>query len=292
MPCISVIVPVYNAEKFLPCCLESLRRQTLKDIEIIAVNDGSTDCSAEILKQTAAVDKRLKIISQKNSGVSAARNKGLREAVGDFVCFVDADDYVCDSFLEKLYQAAVAARADIAAGEIIYIKHNKNKQLLKLKKSAIYKTTLEKYLACGMPRQNFVWNKIYRRTVLTESGVLFTEGMCFEDVEWSHKALHFCGDLVTVPGAIYYYRQNSASLANRLTEKTLQDYKQAFVLTKKFLRLNHIDVREDKFPVTSLIRITFCGLPLLKIKIWDNLKIYYLLGLKWLKIRRQNNFEL
>lgn len=292
MPCISVIVPVYNAEKFLPCCLKSLRQQTLKDIEIIAVNDGSTDCSAEILKQTAAVDKRLKIFSQKNSGVSAARNKGLREAVGDFVCFADADDYVCDSFLEKLYQAAVAARADIAAGEIIYIKHNKNKQLLKLKKSAIYKTTLEKYLACGMPRQNFVWNKIYRRMVLTESGVLFTEGMCFEDVEWSHKALYFCGDLVTVPGAIYYYRQNSASLANRLTEKTLQDYKQAFVLTKKFLRLNHIDVREDKFPVTSLIRITFCGLPLLKIKIWDNLKIYYLLGLKWLKIRRQNNFEL
>ena len=91
---ISVIIPVYNAEKYLDKCLESLENQTLEGIEIVCVNDGSKDNSLEVLNRHAEKDKRIKVINQKNAGVSAARNKGIRTARGKYITFVDADDFI------------------------------------------------------------------------------------------------------------------------------------------------------------------------------------------------------
>ena len=96
MVTLSVIVPVYNTEKYLRECLDSVINQTLKDIEIICINDGSTDRSLDILKEYALKDNRIKIIDKKNEGVAAARNDGIRIANGEFVCFMDSDDYYPD----------------------------------------------------------------------------------------------------------------------------------------------------------------------------------------------------
>ena len=111
---ISVIIPVYNVEKYLGKCLESVKNQTISDWELIAVDDGSSDKSADILRQYAGRDARIKVITQSNSGVSAARNAGLEAAKGDFVCFIDSDDFIHPQMLELLLNAAEKENADVA----------------------------------------------------------------------------------------------------------------------------------------------------------------------------------
>ena len=110
---VSIIVPVYNIEKYLAKCLDSLINQTLEDIEIICVNDGSTDNSAEILNEYAQKDCRIKIINQDNAGLSAARNTGINAANGEYIGYVDSDDWIDLNFYEKLYNAAKDTDADI-----------------------------------------------------------------------------------------------------------------------------------------------------------------------------------
>src|SRR5690606_21293510 len=113
---VSVIIPVYNADKFLARCLSSIISQTLKNIEIIVVDDGSTDTSRDILKKFADRDNRIVIIRQRNQGVSIARNAGLAIARGEYVGFVDSDDFVDPGYFESLYTTAIEKGADIVTG--------------------------------------------------------------------------------------------------------------------------------------------------------------------------------
>lgn len=112
---VSIIVPVYNTEAYLERCLKSLVNQTLKDIEIICIDDGSKDNSVAILKKYSQLDKRIKIIEQENLGVSVARNNGLKLATGEYIGFVDSNDWIDLDFYEKLYNAAKKYDADISA---------------------------------------------------------------------------------------------------------------------------------------------------------------------------------
>ncbi|MBR7071081.1 MAG: glycosyltransferase, partial [Clostridia bacterium] len=112
-PIISIIVPVYNEEKFLSKCLDSLLTQTMREIEVICVNDGSNDRSGEILDEYAAKDSRIKIFNQKNVGSSPARNRGLQQASGPYVMFVDSDDWVHDDYCRAPYETAVCFNSDL-----------------------------------------------------------------------------------------------------------------------------------------------------------------------------------
>ena len=116
---VSVIISVYNVEKYLARCLDSVINQTLKDIEIICVNDGSTDNSAQILEEYAQKDERIKVITQVNSGLSEARNTGMSASTGEFIAFLDSDDFVDLDFYEALYNSAVKNNCEIACGNII-----------------------------------------------------------------------------------------------------------------------------------------------------------------------------
>ena len=116
---VSIIVPVYNVEKYLKRCLESLVNQTLKDIEIICVNDGSTDGSLAILNEYVRNDDRIVVINQENSGQSVARNRGIDVAKGEYIGFVDSDDWVCEDYFERLHNSAIQNNAEIAVGGII-----------------------------------------------------------------------------------------------------------------------------------------------------------------------------
>ena len=128
---ISVIIPVYNVEKYLKECLNSVINQTLKDLEIICVNDGSIDNSLKIMKEYALKDPRIKILSQKNQGVSEARNFGIKNATGEYVAFLDADDCVSLDFYEKLYTKAKETNSDIVVSEYMY-RFNKNSKKKKI----------------------------------------------------------------------------------------------------------------------------------------------------------------
>ena len=121
---ISVIVPVYNVEKILPYSLESIINQTYKDLEIIVVNDGSTDSSPEICKEYAKKDKRIKIINQKNKGLSGARNSGIDVANGKYISFIDSDDVISNEFFSYLYQLIIETISVIAECAFVKISEN------------------------------------------------------------------------------------------------------------------------------------------------------------------------
>src|SRR5574344_2773158 len=118
---VSLIIPVFNSEKYLDECLESAIGQTLTDIEIICVDDGSTDCSAEILHEYSKKDNRIKVLRQENLGQSTARNKGLKFASGEYIAFLDSDDFMKSDMLEKLYDKAKVENSDIVMSDIVVL---------------------------------------------------------------------------------------------------------------------------------------------------------------------------
>lgn len=217
---VSVIVPVYNVEKYLSVCLDSLINQTLKDIEIICINDGSKDNSLMILEEYAQRDNRLKVISQANQGLSCTRNTGLSLARGEFVAFCDSDDWVDGDFYEKLYNAAVLNKCDIAACGCI--RHYRKTQVAKLsyKESQVYTEISNKLDALDIPDFNYVWNKIYKRIPLLNSNILFPNGRYYEDIYWSIRVVDALSGVVTVPDVNYHYLEVPTSIT-----KQKQSYK-------------------------------------------------------------------
>lgn len=216
---VSVIIPVYNSESLLRECLDSVVGQTLREIEIICVDDGSTDGSIEILKEYAEKDKRVVVIEQKHSNAGVARNTALAVARGKYLSFLDADDYYDVTMLEKLIKAPEAdPEIDVViCGANIY--NVKQDNLYYSDMSIIEKFTIEKnpFSPAEMHEhifntfQNWVWNKIFRRERIQEKGIVF------DDVRRSNDALFVCCALSTAR-KIYVHRE--ALLVHRKGMKT------------------------------------------------------------------------
>lgn len=281
IPIISVIIPVYNSERYLRDSLNSLLSQTFEDWEAICVNDGSTDSSGLILQEYAAKDKRFIIISEPNSGQSVARNKALELAKGKYIAFLDADDLLKENFLEALYNAAEATNADMAIASIQIEKISKKdgnlkrKYRLQFKEQKVYNSSAELYEALKLPRNCFIGYKLYRRTAYN---MHFSPHEYFEDVLFSHQIVAQTHKAVTVKDTCYTYVSNPQSTVNTMTPKKEQDYlkNSTFGLQiavqngwnyRRFLRY-YVPANEKKFT------------PLITIKDYGLFKAYYLFN--WL----------
>ena len=204
-PKVSIIVPVYNVEDYIEKCLDSLVNQTLKEIEIIVVNDGSTDSSLEKIEKFAQQDSRIIIINQENQGQGAARNSGLNIAKGEYIGFVDSDDYVDLDFYEKLYNAAKNNDADISAASIL--KHKKYKRFnLLYKKQICAKTTKDKIKVAKDRKGRFfyVWNRLYKNKFLKQENLAFSTGIYYEDVMFSAKAILAANMIICISNTYYH----------------------------------------------------------------------------------------
>ena len=229
---VSVIVPVYNIEKFLPKCMESLTRQTFKNIEIICINDGSRDGSGEILNSYAQNDERIILINQENQGVSRARNRGLEIARGQYIIFVDSDDYVKEDLIEKLYSKALETGADIVASNTIYVKGEKliknnfiSRQTFKIKKD-ILSSIPEK---ASFAKSVIVSGKLYSLGLVRNNNLRFLEGCRFEDNEFTFLASVFAEKIALENDAELYYVIHPASLmANVFNTDTVFDFIKVF----------------------------------------------------------------
>lgn len=243
---VSVIVPVYNVEKYLTRCLDSLVNQTLKNIEIICINDGSTDNSTEILNEYAQKNSRIVAITQENAGLSATRNKGIDIAKGKYIGFVDSDDWVSLDFFEKLFQAAEKYQADIAVGNIIRLHKFHKKFHLKIQREEVTEDINQKFLLCDCPEMSYVWNKIYRSDSLRQSNLRFTDGMIYEDVIFTPQALYYLQKMVTVPYTSYYYWRRNDSIVVTNSEKANSDKIKALKIAEDFIKEHDIDVSKQK----------------------------------------------
>ncbi len=217
---ISVVVPVYNVAYYLSECLNSLLCQTCSDIEIICINDGSTDNSAMILEAFAEKDKRIKVISQPNAGVGAARNTGLAAAGGEYVCFVDPDDFITPDYLQGLLDAVSAGDYDIAANENIIFYYEQQCGKSKQKKTRfnseleINRETLIQ--RCG---KTVCWNKIYRREFLLKHGILFPSCRLAEDQYFYFVTMINAEKIAFSDQGMYFYRQRESSLMGQAKKK-------------------------------------------------------------------------
>ena len=248
MTLVSVIVPVYNVEKYLRRCLDSIINQTLKDIEIICVNDGSKDSSLDILKEYSQKDSRVKIIDQENAGLSAARNSGMEIASGEYIGYVDSDDWVDLNFFEKLYNAAKKHDADIAVADFVRQHSKKKKIRLNITEEKVYETPEEKYLVCKTYREGCVWNKIYRNDFLKSINLKFVPGMYYEDRDFTARSLYFSKKLVTVPGTYYDYFVNPKSIVKfGRNEKQDEHYVLVRQQVLQFIKEHNINVPDGLY---------------------------------------------
>jgi glycosyltransferase involved in cell wall biosynthesis len=271
---VSVIVPVYNVANYLPACMDSIVSQTLRDIEIICINDGSTDNCAEILEQYVRQDHRILVITQTNKGISNARNAGIAQAKGEYLSLVDSDDVILPDFLEKLYAAAKKHDADIAATNIRRFLFGRYK--LRYREEKVYTGAQAKIDAANIPQSNYVWNKIYRRSLIAQ--YLFTEGIYYEDMNWSIKIVYDANKFVTVADTAYYYRKQPQSIAQSRSERKEEDSRRAWKELLDFAKAHRIRFKE-RYYLKQKTKITLFGITLLKGYHWSYRSRYKLFGI-------------
>ena len=272
---ISIIVPVYNTEKFLEKCLNSLINQTLKDIEIICINDGSTDNSLQILEKFADKDKRIQIINQTNSGPSIARNIGIKKAVGEYIGFVDSDDWVDSNFFEQLYIKVKKHNADIGVAGIKRVRSYKWKYHIKLEKEKVINEINEKFQICDVPDKCYPVNKRYKLAELQKLNINFEPNVYFEDRLFTAQVLINLKTLVTVPNTYYNYWTNPNSIVKTKSKKKSEDSKYTKEKLMKYLKENNVNL--DHY-FSKIKKFKFLGLTFLKIKYYKYKKEFILLN--------------
>ncbi len=205
---VSVIVPVYNVEEYLSTCLDTLVNQTLKDIEIIIVNDGSPDNSQEIIKKYEKEYKCIKAYKKVNGGLSDARNYGIKKAQGEYIAFVDSDDYVNTTMYEKMYKKAKNGNYDMVVCDLNYVYNNRIERAysnIKNDTTEIKKAMLNIYPSA--------WNKIYKKKLFND--IEFKKGVWFEDVEFMYRLLPKIKNIGVVNEPFYQYLQRDGSITRK-----------------------------------------------------------------------------
>lgn len=220
MPKISVIIPVYNKEKYLKKCLDSVCNQTLQDIEIICVNDFSKDKSLDILLSYAEQDDRISIINfTENKGVSSARNAAIKAANGEFVAFVDSDDFIDEDFYEKLYVKAIEDNSDVVKANIVTLDENNN-VISKCSSIELYDFVEQNkaYFYCTFT------TAIFKKSLILDNKLEFPENIkSFEDPYFLIKLITHANKVSILNNTNYYYVENLNSQTNKMISRQVID---------------------------------------------------------------------
>lgn len=215
---VSVIIPVYNTEKYLVDCLESVVNQTLQDLEVVLINDGSTDDSLKIMEMyQAKYADRIQLISRENGGQAVARNMAIPLCRGEYIGFVDSDDYIEPEMYERMYVKAKETDADYVECDYVNVKLNENGEQERI---ADYGSRVRAYTS---KKDMFIdpmlapWNKLYRTELLKKSNVFFPEGLIYEDTSFCLKSISFINNFAFVPEkyVVHFYRGSSTMNGNK-----------------------------------------------------------------------------
>lgn len=246
MPKVSVIVPIYNVEKYLRKCIETLVSQTLQDIQIILVNDGSKDNSIQIIKEfLEKYPQKIVYLEKENGGLSDARNFAIPHATGEYLAFLDADDYVELDIYEKMYELAKKENSDMVECDFYWEYPNKIKKDI----GKIYYTKeemLEKIRVVA-------WNKLIKREVLEKSKIQFPKGYRYEDIEFTYKLIPSLDKVSFLKEPCVHYIQRQNSISNSQDERTreifdvlehvIDFYKEKGIFEKYKVQLEYIYTR-------------------------------------------------
>ena len=227
---ISVIIPVYNTAPYLDECIRSVTEQTYRDLEILLIDDCSTDGSSEILDKWAALDERIRVVHKgKNSGVSDSRNQGLALARGEYISFVDSDDWLEQEHYENLFNVIDRSGADIVVGGYTRVFSDKAVKVISSNQDGKVMTPEQALMHCMPPKGSgrynlFIWNKLYRAAVLQKNGTLIAFDKAYpycEDVVWLTRVMLNCRTVAFWSGCTYQYRARRSGSANSEMRGTL-----------------------------------------------------------------------
>lgn len=264
---ISIIVPIYNAENYLKECLDSLIKQTYTNLEIILINDGSDDDSLSICREYEKTDNRIVVIDKKNEGVSAARNDGLKISKGEWISFVDADDYVDLNFCEIMHKNAIAHNVNyVVCG--YYRKYDDNLEtVVRFDRDTIFNSN--EYLLKILNVQNgfgFCHMKLIHKNVILEHR--FDKDLKVgEDALFNMKISSRISKALYISKPLYYYRFNSNSVVRKFDEKYAKKYLDSMILAKEYLKNQFYDkkIKQGFYNYVSyhvlLILVNYCFNP-------------------------------
>lgn len=257
---VSIVVPVYNVEKYLKQCLDSVRKQTLKDIEIICVDDGSTDISLAILRECAAVDPRIKIISKPNSGYGNSMNRGMDAATGEFIGIVESDDYVDKHMFSDLYNIAKKTGAEVVKSDYYEFSTENKKSLQYI--NTVHNPAFYNRIVNGEESDEIfhfrmnTWTGIYRTSFLRKNCIRHNEtpGASYQDNGFWFQTLSLAKSIYFVDKAYYYYRQDNpnSSINNKGKVFCMCD---EFAYIRRFIESN--DAVKEKYLKVFLVKKYF-----------------------------------
>ena len=241
MPKVSILVPIYNVEKYLRECLDSLVNQTLQDIEIICINDGSTDNSPQIIEEYRLKDNRIRVINKENSGYGASMNMGLALAQGEYIGIVESDDFAKTTMFEELYKTAIKNDLDIVKSDF-YAYTTENNQachtgkMHKFKTNKVFSIKDNPKVLTLIPS---IWSAIYKRSFLENNNIKFLEtpGASYQDVSFAFKTLSAADRIMFSSKAYIYYRQDNETSSVKSKSKVYA-ISEEFAEITKFLNEN------------------------------------------------------
>ena len=212
MPKVSLIIPVYNVENYIEKCLNSVVNQTLKDMEVIIVNDGSKDLSKQKIQKYLEKYPWIKYLEKENGGLSDARNYGMPYATGKYIAFLDSDDYVEETMYEEMYNIAEKENADMVDCDFVWEYPNRKRKDI----GKIYKTKKEMIEKCRV----VAWNKIIKREILEKTKIKFPVGLRYEDMEFFYKLVPYINKVSFIKKCFVHYVQRENSIANTQNVRT------------------------------------------------------------------------
>ncbi|WP_290148085.1 glycosyltransferase family 2 protein [uncultured Dubosiella sp.] len=237
---VSIVVPIYNVEKYLSKCIDSLIDQTYKNLEIILVNDGSTDQSGDIAQQYAKQDSRIRYIIQKNKGLGGARNTGLEYAKGNYILFIDSDDYIRNNMVEKMVKAMEANALDIVVCE--YERVNEKGEYIEryhlpFLDHKVYDPLHQKEVLLMDPA---AWNKMYKRELFEHTNLRFPDRVWYEDLRTTPKLIAQAKRVGFLHEPFYLYLQRASSIMNSTTLSRQAESLQAMDDLIHYFKANHL----------------------------------------------------
>lgn len=243
---ISIIVPIYNVHLYLSKCVESIFAQSFRDIEIILVDDGATDECPQMCDDFASRDCRVRVIHKENGGLSDARNAGMKVALGEWIYFLDSDDWMHPEALQTLFDFAKKNDCDVVQGGLYYAYENhllyRQPSKKELKQSVLVNDDAMRSLIINDRVKNFAWGKLYKTDLIRD--IEFPLGKYFEDSFWQHLVMHRVKKYGIVDAPLYYYRQRENGISGNFSERNL-DLLKGYEERISFIKRNYPELEKE-----------------------------------------------
>ena len=257
----SIILPIYNVEKYLSSCIDSVLSQFFTDYEIILVDDGSTDASPKICDEYAAEYGCIQVIHKNNGGLSDARNVGLKAAKGEYVFFIDSDDYLIDQHVLSRIVERLALTPDVVVFKSVKWFETTGKTSVNTDDLSVSSDTLQPYqkyleLIDKDTYSNSAWSKVVKRSVLVNNHIEFEKGLLGEDNDWYYKVVSHLSSMELINEPLYVYRQRAGSITKSYTNKNIEHL--LWIIEKWTKFVNEGELTGNKMVIRNSLAKQYC----------------------------------